>query len=801
MALFNQTRDYPINALIDGITYQARFNYPVVNSTNRKIRLMLSSSVPIEGYSYLSINGMRFSSVDGMGTPTPTPTPTPAPAPTEIAPSGAWNGTMGSGGTAPTQTGTANNNDPLSGYMTTVAAIGNIINPPTYYYPIVADEDVHVFAHAEGGIASVDFWYEGTTVSVSSPAIRDVSYGQRTEKLSVYSIRLDHSAHALDGATALYATIKAVDAGIADRVVGPMLYRRKTGAQWHEIRIRPGAGTDVAGDTYFGPTALQKAHTWWRGAGTNPSQPDVWVWMDEAFVHDPVTYGTWNINGDRQGTFLIKPKTGGSFTMSSSVATDQPASTGINFRTNGLRIEGATFDMSRMTGLAKTASDRPWLLIDCDVVGSGRGELFGATGRLTGANADRYNRNANAFATGSVQAYGCRIHDIRGEFSSTTRNILNTYDRTSNDVSQPPSAGGTLILCPLVNDLLIADLTARVPHLTIWHSGVGGAATYSVSGSANTVSRVLTLRVGGSVVQTITPSVTPGTAPYTFADVAAAINAQTGTTGFTATAVADTLRFAAIEGITSVANAAISTNSAAPTNIVAWLDIHLDLFQLVDGISFDNVVFYGAKWNDEEDNAQLIFPKNTTGTARNVLIANNSITTGTDIETYSEAQSQMWGNMRHFCMVHNTMPNQSFLIRDAGTTFDAYCRIGGNAFRRLSTSDTLPGSLKLTDNHWIDGRTDALASIGQWDDNGTTRSGNTTGGTVGTLFTNWATLGLNPTGTLPTGSRYYPVDISGNARPSTTYKGSVSGETVAVTGASTNFSLSTNSQYIAVLAF
>lgn len=700
-----------------------------------------------------------------------------------ISPSAAWQATAESAGGAPVQTGTANASDPVSGYMTTVACVGNFINPPAYNWPLVADEDLHVIAYAEGGIASVTFWCEGTTLAVASPTTRAITYGDRTENLSVYSARLKHDQFTQNGVCAVYATIKAVDPTIADRVLGPMLYRRKTTAQFYEIRIRPGSGSDVAGQVYYGPTALQKAHAWYRSTTANPNELDVWIWMDEEYVHDHPTAGTWTVGANR-GNLLIKPKPGGSFLLcANSIATDQPGFPVVTLKTQALRLENVTIDMSRITSMNKDGA-RPVILINCTIKGAGRTERYGSVGRLTGALCDRLQRTQSPLVANSHMLYGCRITDSSAIGRSVTRSIFTTFDNIASDLHSPTTGNGALIVGLRATNHICSDIRTPIPHLALSYSGAGtpsytviGATAVGLPVTGQTVPRSLSLRVNGAEVQKIEADSAPGlgTGSFTFVDAAAAINAQTATTGFSATVLADYWRFALLNGNNSVgASGPVSTNPASPTSLTAWVDLHQDILQFGDTSSYDNVIELNTRIANTDGEAQQTFLKTTTGTARNCLIANNAFTAGDNEEYLSALRSQLLGSFSHVAIIHNSHPNQPLLSRETTTTYDAYCRIAGNVFYSLSTVSGNSGSAKVDNNHWIGGVTGSAPA--PWT-NGARADvkDNTSGGTIGELFNNWAPVGLQPKGDLLTAlsPRYYPIDINGAARQATTPKGAV----------------------------
>lgn len=132
-----------------------------------------------------------------------------------VGPGAAWNGTAGSGGTAPT--------DPT---RTTAKPAAQWLVPDMRV--LAADMQIGLDADALGGVASVQFWVEGNTVTVTT-AVLATPNGVTVEGYFITLSASAFAAHQSGSAATIYATVTPSDGTMQARVIGPLtVYPRAT---------------------------------------------------------------------------------------------------------------------------------------------------------------------------------------------------------------------------------------------------------------------------------------------------------------------------------------------------------------------------------------------------------------------------------------------------------------------------------------------------------------------------------------------------------------------------------------------
>ncbi len=680
-----------------------------------------------------------------------------------LYPSATWNGTAGSGwsGNEPVKVGTAVT-DTTSSFMSTNAAIAHFLEPPDFR-AFVADQKIHVIADAfmtdgSNGIQEVIFDCEGRTISVTEQSVDVLNINGVDEMFWSYRLNLDHASFPSNGTARVYATVIPKNNALSTRVIGPLVYRRKTTLWDRQIRIRPGAGTDVPGVTYFGTDALKNALLFCRN--NVGSSVDTIIYADgEAFTHNP-SIGT-GFDIDTGGNILLEGRNGGSIRVKNTL-TD--ANINWSFRTNGMLLgAGFTLDLTNIGGLTKTSGHRMYSFLPGSAIRTDNAtDLYGSTGILNGANAARTPRITAPMASGVMHSYGCYYSDMYYGPKNVSRSAFDRIDRISEDIYAMPSANSFFIFRPRVGETVSENLRTPMNAINLAYTGAG-AATYSVGGPANGV-RTILLKVAGTTVRTITTSTTAGTGIYQMSDLVADINTALGASGWTATLVSNMFRASLIEGLNSPSNVTVPSGGI---NITAWVDVHSDLGQFGNNAVYDNGIMmdYTIKTSSSEPQVDF-FNVATTGRARNILYVNNQISMCDAQDNVTGTRSQFSGNQNHVLIKNVSRQNQDVLFRSSYVG-DAFCGFFGCIYRGAA----LEGGQNITDVTFLYNEFMLANAITA---NGGNKQFNTTSGNASTLLSGWATGDLRSIGALLTNTtpKFTQAFIDGTARAASTYKGS-----------------------------
>ncbi|MEL6485655.1 MAG: hypothetical protein AAFQ13_00730, partial [Pseudomonadota bacterium] len=156
----------------------------------------------------------------------------PGLAPSNLPPGDDWNGTAGSGFTT----------TPSDPTRTTAKPMARMLEPPLQAF---TDElVVGVEAFANGGIARVQFNFEGRPFNVTTPSFRQFTREDGSTYLCLgYWINIKRPA-SIEGAADLYAEIFANDPTMQSRVIGPFTYFPVT--TLHDMNVTVGAAGDHA---------------------------------------------------------------------------------------------------------------------------------------------------------------------------------------------------------------------------------------------------------------------------------------------------------------------------------------------------------------------------------------------------------------------------------------------------------------------------------------------------------------------------------------------------------------------------
>jgi hypothetical protein len=573
-----------------------------------------------------------------------------------------------------------------------------------------------------------------------------------------YQLNLVHANFPVNGTARIYATVVPKNPALASRIIGPLVYRRKT-VQWNrEIRIRPGAGSDVAGVIYHDTNALTNALLFCRNNVS--TSVDTIIYADaENHIHNP-SIGT-GFDIDTGGNILLEGRNGGTITVRNTL-TD--ANINWNFRTNGLLLgNGFALNITNIGGLTKTAAYRMYSFLPGSAIRADSAmDLYGSSGILNGANAARTPRITPPIASGVMMSYGCSYSDMYYGPKNVARSVFDRIDRISEDMYAMPSNNSFLIYRARVGQTVSENLRTPINAINLAYTGAG-AATYSVSGPANGA-RTITLRVAGAAVRTILTSTVAGSGIYQMSDLVTDINANLGGSGWIATLVSNTLRASLIEGLLSPVNVAVPSGGI---NITAWVDVHSDLGQFGNDGNYDNGIMWGYTIKTSSSEPQVdFFNVANTGRARNILYVNNQISMCDAQNTATGTRSQFSGNQNHVLMKNLSRQNQDMLFRSTYVG-DAFCGFFGCIYRGAALeAGANVAAVSFIHNEFM--LANAIVA------NGGNKRDNTLSGNASGLLSGWATGDLRSIGAMLTNvtPRFTRAFIDGTERGASTYKGS-----------------------------
>lgn len=644
-----------------------------------------------------------------------TPAPTPAPTPPLVAPGGSWNGTAGTGygGAVPTQTGTAVPCQPWRGNMHGGLAPNlNFVFTEDFYPECLFTDDLLVLVDGEE-LQLVTAKVEGTSQAltrVQCPVpicTGPAAYG--TTQGSLWGFYIDWSACALDGALDLYVDGVSTRGGVwTTRTIGPLRVFRRTdsGNGFHGYDARRTIGS--AGADYTTVQAALAAHaTIWTSG-----QCLLLECITDVSI-DPAALAFTSVNAaTRAKRGHVKVMAG-----AHTVVAQRASGNANTFRPtfSSLVFDGVRFDMANMTqvyqedgaGVGTNDGFRPLVLRRCEFTSSnGQFEAGAASSAYTNAQVKTpratnvagttngpvtrmeiaflscyiHEFNPGAGGWGVMIANGNYISKISGDFAligdNLARNAVISFN-THVDCSAGPYRDGT-------------------PAISLYRTGGNGGVRYT--GNANTSARKLILTVSGSDVDSgVTISVTPGSGIYTCADLVSHINTTYGGTGWVATLINDDWRAAAIGYELAAAGPIIPVGSSSGTatvqNTYFWL--HVDFVQFQTGQDQDcHLITHNRVYGAD---AQIFFPsiQTTSKSSWNCLIKNNvgSLVLGHEVGS----ASQVGGDHFNLGIVHNTLPNQRFLVQTNGfdTDIDATCYFQNNVFLTLEQASTVAGGVTM----------------------------------------------------------------------------------------------------------
>jgi hypothetical protein len=301
-----------------------------------------------------------------------------------------------------------------------------------------------------------------------------------------------------------------------------------------------------------------------------------------------------------------------------------------------------------------------------------------------------------------------------------------------------------------------------VAAMTLSYSG-GGAATADKTGASDGGS--LILKVNGSPVATYVLGQYPTDTWYDIQAIVTNINANTGTTGFSATFVDNSRRASALlgDGFGDTNGFTGRVITGTPTSLVTWFDQHSDLYQAYTGTGTrENTIIRGNTLR----NLAADYPSNSgTNTFRFDAPVNDFLVLDSIFNGSTASSDIPPGRAHSHLYFRNTIhePSTSFqtVTGDAYCVFDQ-CWLGEIGWSYNAGATPTPFKFK-----------DSLINVG-FQDSGKGTAFNTATNTGNSLhrpavllatYTNNPAAGdFRPRGAMPTKAKISTYDAQGNRR-------------------------------------
>jgi len=583
-----------------------------------------------------------------------------------VGPGGSWNGTALSGGTPPV--------DPT---RTTAKPAAQWWQPSEVRAS--ANVTIGVDADALGGIDYVDFWVEGTTQRVWQQNLyRDNDVNGLSRKRLGYWITLNNAAFtavSTTGTVSIFATVQPTDSTMQARVIGYVRVNVGASSGNNGDRVmtffpRPVGANTLANDfgaDFFAQIGSGKPYatlTDARAAAVTAGAEAALFELTDSTNYELPHLTSGAVYTGAKGFHVIRAASGVSATVRREVfpGADEanylinPRMEHLEFRGSGLTVDWLNF--TTMGDFGTWARCCRWN--GCVITNSqGRDSLYWNKGQVVGGRQvpcrpsyfeDCTIDNCTWLLTNAFLVTGNKCHTMGGHLFTGTTFVANNY----------------------VSGLDSGYFRVAVSAMTLSYTG-GGAGTADKTGSSDGGS--LVLKVDAVAVATYVLGYNSTDTWYEIEDIVDDINANTGTTGFSATFIDGSRRATALlgDGFGSSNGFTGRVINGTPTPLDTWFDQHSDLYQCyTDGSNLgkrENVILRG-------NTARLIaaeYPSNS-GTltflfdapVQDFLILDSvfSGTAGTNSVPPSRAHSHFW--------IRNVILEAATSLQAA--TGDTYCR-------------------------------------------------------------------------------------------------------------------------------
>jgi len=646
-----------------------------------------------------------------------------------VSPSPAWDGAAQSGFEGVL---------PIDPDRVTAKPMARLVTVPDQHFLEELEIGVEAYANSSGtligGIDRVRFHYEGRTVDVVQPVLRQFTRMDGSNYFVFgYFARLRKPPNA-SGTAHLFVEAIPADATMQRRVLGPFTYFPvdpfpSTGSvNDAHVTVTPSAAA-IAGENY---RTIGEAISYCASEGLENPLIDI----TESLAED-VDSTAGAPSHVVKGWMHVRPREGVAVTYrKGGYDGDVPAF--LRLKVNGIHFEGnQTFDMEHIHSVYHEFGNDKGHWFDRVTFTNSAGQ--GAHWRKGPRPAPPVNRDVAWFTeclvkdlSNSLMSHrlvrGCVLDNNYGDLFSSARAVIGNKILRHN---QTDNWSG---------DIEALDIVGPVD------------GTLRIDGGIDAPTRTLILKEGGAEVgrflvgssdaryQTAAaPDHDPVSAGegYSVADVAAWMNSLPG---WTASVLDDTRRASALCRAGSKGAPFADSGTGSGLRLSTSWDLHADIWQQQANI--ENIVFSSNVGTDIEAQFFLVGGSDPAWTARDYVFVNNAFTSNEASDQYYEytnSTSQFGGNPHsHVVFTHNSLPNQRVLVRpDGGFEADAYCLFAANALPQLAWVGTPDTNLVIKDNVLDAGETDPAGA------NGTTLAGNKT-----TKYANYANGDFDPSGAL-----------------------------------------------------
>lgn len=629
-----------------------------------------------------------------------------------FSPSLAWTGAAGSGFLV----------TPSDRTRTTAKPAVRLLDRPFQYFNEALTIGVMAFANDGGtligGIDRVRVHYEGSTRDIVEPTLRSFTrYDGSTYKVPGYWVTLNKPAGTSGDAHVYFEAIPA-DATMQSRIIGPFRFSPHElfpNGTLHDIDLTvDNTQPIVAGVNYHDFTA---AHSYLNVQAAR--NPRITIKTLPAAGFHEIRRGHFARYAPRgwltvQATIPIIFDRPGPFIDETSAT----SATAVRPNLDGILFEGPniTIELARMSIYSEFDTEQHGCGFDRVRIQNSAGITVNWMGTLRSLSCAR----------GRNYYTDCYITDVPNTFAEQTLVRGNVSSGSWWDYA----TNAFCVVANIVDDHSSAEWLTHTLALSAQYTGAGATATLEMTGANDATSRIITAKVAGATVGTLTvfrvgSSFIPTRAEFP-RDIVNWINTLPG---WTATLHNDDLR-ASILGLISTLGSGFGPQKAktAPLQLYTRADPHNDWWQaLIYGgtTPTQNMIVYG---NIATNFAGQKFFLSTTNPLHDVVFLNNAIhdLKGVAVEPNGVFLSQFdRGTHSHVVIAHNSLEQGLWLRTSTANPFsaDSYCLLANNVFSSIVWEGPRDVDQVIKGNHTFTGSSAPLGA-----------SAHTTGGNGSSLF-------------------------------------------------------------------
>lgn len=631
----------------------------------------------------------------------------------DFLPSAAYNGTAGTG------YGGAHAFEPVDPARTTAKPACRLLQPPNQYFTDTITLGVYAAANQSGtlannlGIQRVKCYYEGTVREITAPTVRTFNDANGVSRSYLgWWVTLKKPA-ALAGHARVYFEAIPADPTMQNRVIGPYQFSPVATLYDRSITIAP-TPSEIVGSRY---------KTWEAALDylESVSAQNALITITEAMTTDMSRASGGYIGGQGYCTVTATaPVVFKKASVPTAVSTTlfRPAYGGLWFKGSNITID--------FTNTGQLYPENSGI----------RDFVFEGVSLTDSAGLPHYIDGSPQYMASLIRTgYPCWFMECA--FSNLSNPGTNAWLVRGGDFDNTFDDLFTNSVCVIANtsDGHAANEYANTTNaMTVTYTGGGAAATIELSGS-NNAARTMTAKVDGVTVGTLS-IVTTWLASTTVQNVVDWLNTLSG---WSAALISNTRRAAALShtsaGTLGGAFSAVSVKSTTVT-LHTVFDVHGDIIR--HGTGVENLVFVNNLITNYSTQGFFTSPVSGSNGWKDCIIVNNAMHLDPAGINAGNWQTQFYNVNSHVVFAHNSMADQSVVLRtDSTYNPDGYC-IFANNLANISWAGAVDANLVITDNHMYSGSAPSGAT------------GTTVGGTIASLLTSAATGNFTPQGALLT---------------------------------------------------